>query len=131
MMADMKQIFGRYKILLVEDETLLRQSMQKFLERQGFQVLTSGNGEEALLFIDEANLILTDMKMPRGNGLTVIDANRKSKNKPIIVMTGFTDSTTEELLAMGVYDILHKPVDREELLTKIQEVLNIDLLTNT
>jgi signal transduction histidine kinase len=116
------------KILIVDDDRSLCNSLRGFLSNQAAEILTAYDGREALELLgkNEVDLILLDMVMPEIGGPQVIDyINSQGLKTSIIVMTGYpsTDSAVESL-RKGVYDYLRKPFDLDELVTTVENALN-------
>jgi CheY-like chemotaxis protein/anti-sigma regulatory factor (Ser/Thr protein kinase) len=115
-------------ILLVEDERALSSMYQHYLE-QDFIVITAGNGIEALSLLTKHNvdLVLSDIKMPKMNGLSLRKKmNQKNDNRslPFIFMTAQDDHLMQEqATALGIDDYLIKPIKKPQLLSIIHRVL--------
>lgn len=109
------------RLLLVEDEVLLREQLCRLLERHGHQVTQAGNVAEACrLPLQAFDAIVTDVRLPDESGLTLIE---KVRPLPVVVMTSFED-TRQAVAAMrsGALNYLIKPFDPQELLTTLQQV---------
>lgn len=106
-------------ILVVENEKSMRDLLTIVLEKDGHQVETARNGEVAVQLIQEHNydVVLTDINMPRANGIDVLDAvNRLRPGTPVIMMTAYASAETAvETMKKGAYDYLSKPFKIEEL----------------
>lgn len=117
-------------ILVVDDEELLRSSMAKFLERKGFSVTTAKSGNTAFEIIinQKIDLVLSDVRMPDGNGPSLLERiSQLDDEKPVLMfITGCSDTTPEELIEMGAKHVFEKPVDRQEILNRIKEYFQID-----
>ena len=116
------------KILIVDDDQSLCNSLRGFLSNQTAEILTAYDGREALELLgkNEIDLILLDMVMPETGGPQVIDyINSQGLMTSIIVMTGYpsTDSALESF-RKGVYDYLRKPFDFDELTRTVENALN-------
>jgi DNA-binding NtrC family response regulator len=114
-------------ILLVEDKEGLRDVLRKTLEAQGHPVEPCGDGREAIEKIAKGRfrMILTDLKLPRADGLQVLRAARRADSSvPVVVMTAF-GSVPDAVAAIkeGAYDFLEKPVDSDHLLALIGRAL--------
>jgi len=106
-------------ILLVEDEYLTAMVLRSMLEYRGFRVTCTYDGVEALksFSADPADLVVTDLKMPKMNGYELISALRRLNTKlPIIITTGIVEHQVVEPNGLKV---LHKPIDPDELLRAI------------
>ena len=116
------------KILIVDDDHSLCNSLRGFLSNQATEILTAYDGKEALELLrkTEIDLVLLDMIMPEIGGSQVIDyIDSQGLKTSIIVMTGYpsTDSAVQSL-RRGVHDYLKKPFDLDELTTTVENVLN-------
>jgi DNA-binding response OmpR family regulator len=118
-------------ILLVEDETLLREGVQEILEAHGYRVIGAGDGAEALEWLENApvDLIITDLVMPKMNGVDFVDRVRiKFPDMPIIVASGSPKSVTKRL-GIDSIDIpaanlsINKPFRGVDLVARVQELL--------
>ncbi|MCF8720408.1 sigma-54-dependent transcriptional regulator [Nitrospina gracilis] len=107
------------KILVVENEKSMRDLLTIVLEKDGHEVETARNGEVAVDMIQEHqyDVVLTDINMPRANGIDVLDAvNRVLPGTPVIMMTAYASAETAvETMKKGAYDYLSKPFKIEEL----------------
>ncbi len=116
-------------ILAVDDEAEIRNVLQTILERSGYKVITAADGNAAMqIYAREADaikLVLTDVMMPRVDGVVLTRALKKiNPNVRIMASTGQQDIVRmEELQALGVKGLLRKPYNREKLLTSIKAVL--------
>jgi len=116
------------KVLVVDDEEEIRDLLLKALTQMGgFRVELAGSGEEALRKIDkdQFDLILTDLAMPKMNGLQLIEEVAQSKPEVLtVLMTGHgTIDSALEALKRGASDYLLKPLYLEELVIRLQKVL--------
>ena len=115
-----------YTILVVEDEDDLREAICFDLTRQGFRVLNADCGAKAISLIEanKIDLILSDIQMPNGTGLELLDEVQKRPRKiPVIFVTAFSTSNERECLARGAVRVFGKPFDRKALLRTIIETL--------
>jgi DNA-binding response OmpR family regulator len=119
------------RILVVDDDDVLRGALRVVLEAAGYDVLDAGDGEAGLRLQREqgADLVLVDIFMPKRDGLGVIQALRASDAQPkIVAMSGGGHTGQREVLksatAVGASRTLRKPFQPRELLTAIREVLN-------
>ncbi len=112
-------------ILLVEDDEILREVLQEeFLSNEAL-VETVLSGNQAIKKIKECpepfDLIVTDVQMPDGDGPFILDKVQEMKldKKPAILMiSGYSDLPTEELIKKGANYVLTKPFELEELISK-------------
>ncbi|MCA1631670.1 MAG: sigma-54 dependent transcriptional regulator [Acidobacteria bacterium] len=107
------------RILVAEDEANLRLVLQKELERAGHEVRVAPDGEAALKLLEEMNVdvLLTDINMPRIDGMELLRRVHQRPNPPeVIMLTGHaTIETAIEAMKLGAYDYLSKPYHITEL----------------
>ncbi len=107
------------RLLVAEDEANLRLVIQKELERLGYRVDVAPDGEAALRRLEEANVdvLLSDINMPRMDGMELLRRVRERANPPeVIMLTGHaTVETAIEAMKLGAYDYLSKPYRITEL----------------
>ena len=107
------------KVLIVDDEFLIRYSLQNLLEGEGFPVITADTGLHALQqFEDEKpEIVILDMRLPDTNGLTLLKTMKETRPSVTIVMvTACPDiQSSVEAMKIGAFDYLEKPVDFEKL----------------
>lgn len=116
-------------IVVAEDEDALATLLQYNLEKEGYRVLLAGDGEEALIVIDEAkpDLLLLDWMLPKVSGIEVCRRLRQkqdSRNLPILMLTARGEETDRiRGLDTGADDYVVKPFSMTELLARIRAVL--------
>ena len=117
---------SKTKILLVDDDANIRQLVNLYLEKEGYEVVMAADGNEAVkLFKSEApNLVLLDLMLPGMDGMQVCREVRKVSNIPVIMLTA-KDETFDKVLGLelGADDYVVKPFDPKELLARIKAVL--------
>lgn len=116
------------KVLIVDDEQLIRLNLRALLEDLGYSVIEAADGEEGVNAFDREHpdLVLADLRMPVMDGLAMIAALReKSPESPIIVISGAgTIREAVDSLRLGAWDYIMKPVmDAERLQFTIKRVL--------
>lgn len=114
------------KVLVADDEASIRQIVEARLKMAGFEVVTAGNGEEALERYYEAHpdLVVLDIMMPHMDGLQVCKQIRKRDTTPIIMLTAKGDIADRiNALEMGADDYIIKPFSPRELEARIKAVL--------
>lgn len=120
---------NRELILVVDDEATIRETMQNVLEGHGYRVLAAAGGREATsLFVEyssEIRLLFTDLMMPEMNGVALIRAVRAIEPKlRVIATSGLQEpERNEELVTLGVTEILPKPCSLGELLQAVRRAL--------
>ncbi len=120
-------------VLLVEDETLLREGVQEVLEMSGYTVIGAADGLEALEWLEQVavTLVITDLIMPKMNGVEFIQCVReKYPELPIIVASGTTETVIKRLgLASiqvpGAMASIRKPFKGAELVALAQRVMAV------
>ncbi|MDR2350213.1 MAG: response regulator transcription factor [Deltaproteobacteria bacterium] len=114
-------------ILLIEDETALREVIVYHLTREGYRLLSLGNANDALIAIEEAppDLVLLDLMLPGLQGLQFLDIFRqKNKTTPVIIISARnTEDDIIKALEKGADDYLPKPFGLKLLETKIKVAL--------
>ncbi len=114
------------KILIVEDEAVLRETLEYNLTRQGYAVITASTGTRALELAREhhPHLILLDIMLPELDGLEVCRILRQEMNTPIIMLTARDDEIDKVVgLEVGADDYLTKPFSLRELQARIKAQL--------
>ena len=116
------------RILLIDDEDVVRATLRAVLERAGYQVVEAANGEQALrLEKDEpVDLVVTDIIMPQMDGFDAIKLLRKRNPElGILAVTGGTDGYLEMARRHGAAEVLHKPFDNQTLLDAVSGLLAV------
>jgi DNA-binding NtrC family response regulator len=115
------------KVLVVDDEPVVVNSIRKTLVRKAFKVQEAFSGKEALSRIasETFDLVLLDMRLPDANGLELINDIRKSKpNLRVVIVTGYASiDTAVEAIKRGADDYMAKPFTPEELYSMTSRVL--------
>lgn len=113
---------GRKKILIVEDEVVIRSSLKKFLENESFEVCEAGNIRETVNFdLKSFSVIITDLRLPGPTGTDII---KLAPDVPVLVMTSYASlRSAVETMKMGAADYIAKPFDYEELLETIRALI--------
>lgn len=114
------------KILVVEDEDILREVIMDYLIEEGFQVLEAADGEEALELFESnsVDLVILDIVLPKVDGWSVCRRIRKSSNIPIIILTARSDEDDSLLgYELGADDYLIKPYSPRVLMAKVKRFL--------
>ncbi|MEQ8627147.1 response regulator [Ekhidna sp.] len=122
-------------VLIVEDHRELRSYLKSILNPD-FRVFLAANGTSALdvLQTEKIDLIITDLMMPYMDGFELVDHLKKDKTLkkiPVVVVSARTDKKEKlDLIAKGAEDVISKPFDKEELMLKIQNILERDWDSN-
>lgn len=116
------------KILIAEDEPFMAALIEKRLLSEGYEIITTTDGREALKLAEQENpdLIITDILMPFTSGLELIGIIKSSFTKkiPIIVLSGMDqEATVLEAFALGADDFLTKPFNPVELSMRVKRLL--------
>ncbi|MEM8631372.1 MAG: response regulator [Pseudomonadota bacterium] len=113
-------------ILVCDDEPDVREMLQEYLGKRGFNVVGAANSEElrGQLETEDVSLILLDINMPGEDGLTTLRSLRTDNDVPVVMLTAAGETVDRILgLEMGADDYLGKPVDLRELEARIKAVL--------
>jgi DNA-binding response OmpR family regulator len=113
-------------VLIVEDEVKIRELLRSYLERAGYQVLTTGSGAEAITLAETAapDLILLDLRLPDVPGEEVAREVRRSGSVPILMLTAKAGEEDRiRGLELGADDYVVKPFSPRELLLRVQAIL--------
>lgn len=120
-----------YKVLVVDDEDYILESIEIILKTEGFDVFSVDSGEKALKVLRETNIdvVLTDIKMPEMDGITLLKKIKDEFQVEVILITGFPSiDTAVESVKFGAYDYIIKPFKVEDLLNKVLKAIeNKDL----
>jgi two-component system, NtrC family, response regulator AtoC len=115
------------RILIVDDEAAIRQSLEEALQNDGYDVDSAETGESALAKLHNASfdLVVTDLKMPGVSGLELLQAIRnQGKNTPVIMMTAYGDvETAVESMRLGAYDFIQKPFKLSTMRSQVRAAL--------
>jgi len=115
------------RVLYAEDEEIMRTLVSDQLREEGFEVVTAGDGEEAVQILGKEvfDLVLLDIKMPRRDGIDVLKFMREKKLRSRAVMlTGVEDvSIAISCVKLGAIDYVTKPFSLEALLECVKRVL--------
>ncbi|MFC1516453.1 sigma-54-dependent transcriptional regulator [Thermodesulfobacteriota bacterium] len=117
------------KILVADDDRVTRKKLRFILEKNGFDVLTSSDGNDAKSMVDRhrVDLIISDYKMPNMNGLELLKVLREEdRDIPFVLITayGSIDSTLEAI-KLGAVEYLTKPFENEDVILAVHKALNL------
>lgn len=119
----------RKRVLIVDDDSRMLRLLQGYLAER-YELATAINGRVALKFLEtkETDLVLLDYEMPDESGAAVLEkirANEKTKNLPVVFLTGVTEGNKiKDVLALKPQGYLLKPVDMEKLSSTIKGILD-------
>jgi len=108
----------RPKILIVDDDEFLLTALKQFVESLGCETYTAGDGVAALKILMKIpmTMVLTDVQMPKMNGMGLLDAvNEKGLNVPVVVMSGYSDYSDQDVDDRNGVVLLKKPFSAEQL----------------
>ena len=113
-------------ILVVDDKASVRTLVRDYLTAENFRVVTASNGRDALFVArdEKPDLILLDIMMPEMTGYEFLQAYRKERNTPVILLTAKLEESDKVLgLELGADDYVTKPFGMRELVARIRAVL--------
>jgi len=116
------------KILVIDDEDIVRTSCSRTLSPEGFEVSLARNGVEGLKMAgeDRFDLVLTDLKMPDMDGIEVLRSIKgKWPETEVIIVTGYqTVDTAVKAIKLGAYDYIEKPFTPDALISAVTAALS-------
>ncbi len=120
------------KILVVDDEKKMRHILQLMLEQEGFRTEQAENGNVALAMLQEKafDMVITDLKMPELDGLSLLqEAKKINPDLPVVVITAYgTIENAVEAMQKGAIDYITKPFEEEKILITLNRILKISRL---
>ncbi|WP_339717328.1 sigma-54 dependent transcriptional regulator [Cyclobacterium amurskyense] len=115
------------KILLIEDDLTYSKIISKFLEKNGYEVISSAKVADGLSYYEkhQVDLIITDYRLPDGTGMEVLDKVLYDHPElPVILITNYSDiRTAVKSMKMGAFEYITKPIHPDELLLTVQQAL--------
>ncbi len=125
----------KQQVLIVDDEPNLRKILSAQLSRDGYDVLTAEDGEQGLQMLKDhhIDLVITDLKMPKVDGMGLLrEALREDSELPVVMITAHgTVDTAVEALKIGAFDYLTKPFDKDEVRQIVAKALKARQLAGT
>jgi two-component system response regulator PilR (NtrC family) len=122
------------KVLIVDDEKAIRESLELILRDEGYRSDTAADGEEALekLKLENYDVVITDIKMPKLDGIELLrKANHISPDTFFIIMTAYASvNTAIEALREGAYDYFIKPVEFDDVILRLKRLISYKKLAN-
>ena len=120
------------RILVVDDMPIIRVTLRRILEKEGFRCLEAANGEEALGAMDDhgAELVLADIHMPVMGGMELVAALKPRMPEVAVVMVSSVEETATavEAIQLGAYGYVHKPFQPREILVQVRAALRRRML---
>ena len=117
----------RQSILLIDDDREYCRAMQKLFERRGYEIYLALDGQEALEAMSDQmiDLILSDLRMPNIDGIELMAEIRRRKiDVPVIFVTGYGEvESYMDLMNLGAFEYLNKPIDPKELFRVVETAL--------
>jgi DNA-binding response OmpR family regulator len=119
---------GSKRVLLVDDDTEIVESMRTVLESRGYQVLVARDGNQGLVMAEQENpdLVVLDMMMPKRSGFLVLEKLRRSHPVPMrVIMITANEGSRHKAYAemLGVDDYIRKPFAMDRLLESVDRLL--------
>src|SRR3954451_23921014 len=118
---------NRNLIVVVDDDASVRRVLQLQLEEAGYEVALASDGENGRALIDERRpaLVITDIRMPCADGLTLLRHVREGlRETTVIIITAFaTVDTAVEAMKAGAYDYISKPIDYDALVLAVHRAM--------
>jgi DNA-binding NtrC family response regulator len=116
------------RILIVDDEPIVREAIQDWLVDAGYDVTTARTGEEALETVAKCDfdLVILDVRLPGKTGIRVLQEMKEAKpeTKAIIITAYASPELRTEAMRLGAIHYLSKPIDPDQLEKRIQEALS-------
>jgi response regulator RpfG family c-di-GMP phosphodiesterase len=126
-MTNEDQGMSRSRILVVDDELTIRKTIQKRLEREGYEVTSADNAKDALQLFQENSFdtVISDIRMEEMDGLELLKKLQSQRRDiPVIMVTGAPSlDTAQESIKEGAYDYITKPIEREVLINTVKRAL--------
>jgi len=115
------------KILIADDQDMMRDSLAATLAREGYEVMAATDGPVAVSKLSQQrfDLLISDLKMPKMTGIELLaEAKKLRPDMPVVLMTAFaTVQTAVEAMKLGAYDYIQKPFDGEEIKHLVERTL--------
>ena len=116
------------KILIVDDEKTIRESVSLVLNEEGYETELAATGDDALKMLNESDydVLITDLKMPGMDGMELVKNSLKicPQTSVIIITAHASVESAIEALRMGAFDYILKPFDFDDLILKVQRLID-------
>ena len=121
---------GPHRILVVDDEDFMRDLLREMLTLEGYEVTTANDGEDAVPLLEREgfDLVVTDLMMPRLNGIDVLRAaKRVDPRYPVVIITGYPSvETVVKLIRLGAADYISKPFNIDVIKATVAKLLEMN-----
>ncbi len=121
-------------ILVVDDSWDICEVVKAQLESANYYVRTANSGDEALQALkkNSVDLVVSDISMPHGNGMELLSNIKKlsSKQPPVVLMTGFSNYSKEQILSSGAAGYMEKPLKIKDLIQMVETILTKSKFTS-
>ncbi|HWQ75732.1 MAG TPA: sigma-54 dependent transcriptional regulator [Syntrophomonas sp.] len=118
---------NKKKVLIVDDETLVRQFLHEVLAEEGFSVFEAADGGDALntLMTNPMDVVIMDLRMPGMDGIeTLKEINKRKIPTKVIIMTGYaTIRTAVDTIKLGAFNYIAKPFENDDLVAMVKEAV--------
>lgn len=115
------------KILIIDDEQIALKNLEHVMKKEGYEVLSTQSGQNALRFLDERrfDVVITDLKMDKVDGMQILKKSRTvAPDTEVIMITGYaTVQTAIQAMKRGAYDYITKPFKLDEVRLVVQEAI--------
>jgi two-component system nitrogen regulation response regulator NtrX len=116
------------KVLVIDDESAIRESLRMILEYEGYECVLAPTGQDGLVAVEREtpDLVFLDIKMPGMDGLEVLDRIRADNdNLPVVMISGHASvSTAVEATKRGAFDFIEKPLESERVLVTVRNAID-------
>lgn len=123
---------AEFKVLVAEDDDIVRDVIVKFLTEEGYSVVVANDGLEAvkMLRLEDIKLVLSDLRMPGADGMEVLRSSmRINPNSAVVILTAYgTLDTALEAMNEGAYDYIVKPFVMQQLLLVVRNAYKMAIL---
>ncbi len=119
------------KLLVVDDDVIILQAMKSFLSKEGFEVISTADAQEALKIIEEQknelDLVVSDIMMPFMSGIELLTAIKEiNKDIPIVIVSALDQREVIMMsFQLGAEDFVKKPINMDELIIRVQKALKL------
>jgi DNA-binding NtrC family response regulator len=115
------------RVLVIDDEAIVRVSCQRVLVPEGYEVVVTSRGDEAIAILEKESfeVVLTDLKMPDMDGIEVLRVIKdRWPDVHVIIITGYgTISTAVQAIKLGAYEYIEKPFSPEDILNVVVKAM--------